>query len=69
MEPLEIKQKEIIDFYNDSNVAFWTRKLNITYQQLSDAVIHTGSLYVNDIKAYVGVKGIPFSFLSGKKKS
>ncbi|HSH64463.1 MAG TPA: hypothetical protein VLB84_01375 [Bacteroidia bacterium] len=60
--------KKVIDFYNDSNVTFWIRKLDITYQQLTDAVINTGSLYVSDIKTYVGVKDIPFPFLLSKKK-
>jgi hypothetical protein len=61
MEPVQLKDKQAIDFYNDSNVTFWTRKLNITPQQLTDAVINTGSLYIVDIKKYIGIKD---SFLS-----
>lgn len=62
MEQLQLKNKRAIDFYNDSNVTFWTRKLNITHQQLTDAVINTGSLYVRDIKKYIGLKDSTFSF-------
>lgn len=61
MEQLQLKNKRAIDFYNDSNVTFWTRKLNITQQQLADAVINTGSLYIKDIKKYIGIKD-SFSF-------
>lgn len=70
MELLELKNKQIIDFYSDSNVTFWTRKLNITHQQLTDAVINTGSLYISDIKKYVGIKESSFSLsdLLNKKK-
>lgn len=69
MEQLQLKNKRTIDFYNDSNVTFWTRKLNITHQQLTDAVIHTGSLYVSDIKKYIGFKdAFSFSEFLGLKK-
>jgi hypothetical protein len=56
MEQLQLKNKLAIDFYNDSNVTFWTRKLNITHQQLTDAVLNTGSFYIADIKKYIGLK-------------
>lgn len=71
MELLELKNKQIVNFYSDSNVTFWTRKLNITHQQLTDAVINTGSLYISDIKKYIGVKNSGFSFsdLLGRKKN
>ena len=62
MELLELKNKQVIDFYSDSNVTFWTRKLN---------VINTGSLYVSDIKKHIGIKdsGFSFSDILGKKKN
>lgn len=71
MEQLELKNKEIIDFYNDSSVVFWTRKLNITHQQLSEAVLNTGSLYIADIKKYLNGGKAVFSLadLLGKKKA
>jgi hypothetical protein len=71
MEQLELKNKEVIDFYNDSNVVFWTRKLNITSQQLNEAILNTGSLYIADIKKYLDAGKTVFSFadLLGKKKA
>jgi hypothetical protein len=71
MEQPELKNKEIIDFYNDSSVVFWTRKLNITHQQLSEAILNTGSLYIADIKKYLDVDKTVFSLadLLGKKKA
>lgn len=70
MEQLQLKNKRAIDFYNDSNVTFWTRKLKITHQQLTDAVLHTGSLYVADIKRYVGIKdSFSISEFLGLKRS
>jgi hypothetical protein len=70
MEQLELKNKEIIDFYNDSNVVFWIRKLNVTHQQLSEAVLNTGSVYISDIKKYLDGGKSVFSFadLLGKKR-
>jgi len=70
MEQLELKNKGIIDFYNDSNVAFWSRKLNATHQQLSEAVLHTRSVYIADIKKYLDSGKTTFSLtdLLGKKK-
>ena len=70
MEQHELKNKEIIDFYNDYNVDFWTRKLNITHQQLNEAVLNTGSLYIADIKKYLNTEKEVFclSDLLGKKK-
>jgi hypothetical protein len=70
MEQLELKNKEIIDFYNDSNVLFWIQKLNVTHQQLSEAVLNTGSVYIADIKNYLDEGKTTFSFadLLGKKK-
>lgn len=72
MQQLELKNnKRIIDFYNDSDVLFWTRKLNITQQQLSEAVLNTGSLYITDIKRYLDGKKAVFSWIDllGKKKA
>jgi hypothetical protein len=71
MEQLELKNKRIIDFYDDSDVVFWTRKLNVTHQQLSEAVINTGSLYIADIKKYLDGGKTVFSFadLLGKRKA
>jgi CMP-N-acetylneuraminic acid synthetase len=70
MEQLELKNKRIIDFYNDSNVVFWTRKLNVTHQQLSEAVLNTGSFYIEDIKKYLDKEKRIFSWydLLSKKK-
>ncbi len=71
MELFELKEKRTIDFYNDSNVIFWTRKLNISHQQLSEAVLNTGSLYISDIKKYLGKEKDTFSFselLTGKRQ-
>ena len=71
MELLELKNKKVIDFYNDSDVTFWIRKLNVTHEQLTDAVIHTGSIYIDDIKKYIGIKDSAFSFSDflGKTKT
>lgn len=71
MEQLQLKDKHTINFYSDSDVTFWTRKLNITHQQLTEAVINTGSIYINDIKKYIGIKdsSFPLSEFLGWKKS
>jgi hypothetical protein len=71
MEQLELKNKNIIDFYNDSDVLFWTRKLNVTHQQLSEAVLNTGSVCIADIKKYLDKEKTVFSLvdLLGKKKA
>jgi hypothetical protein len=71
MEQLELKNKRIIDFYNDSDVIFWTRKLNVTHQQLSEAVLNTGSLYIEDIKKYLdrGKTIFSWSDLLNKKRA
>jgi hypothetical protein len=71
MQQLELKNKRIIDLYNDSDVVFWTRKLNITQQQLSEAILNTGSLYISDIKKYLEGEKAVFSLMDllGKKKA
>lgn len=65
-----LRNSRFVDFYNDSSMVFWTRKLNITQQQLSDAILNTGSLCVQDIKKYLGIVKPSFSFseLFGLKK-
>jgi len=70
MEQSNIKNSQFVDFYSDSSMVFWTRKLNITQQQLSDAILNTGSLSVQDIKRYLGIVKPAFSFyeLFNKKK-
>lgn len=46
----------------DSNeMVQWSRKLGISYQQLNDAVIDTGSLNIKDIRNYLREKGVLFS--------
>ena len=57
-----LKNRRFIDFYSDSSMVFWTRKLNITQQQLSDAILNTGSLSIQDIKKYLGIVKPVFSF-------
>lgn len=70
MEQTNLKNNRFIDFYSDSSMVFWTRKLNITQQQLSDAVLNTGSLSIKDIKKYLGLTKPTFSFfeLLNRKK-
>lgn len=70
MEQTNLKNNRFIDFYSDSSMVFWTRKLNITQQQLSDAVLNTDSLSIKDIKKYLGLTKPTFSFfeLLNRKK-
>jgi len=62
MEQANLKDNRFIDFYSDSSMVFWTRKLNVTQQQLSDAILNTGSLCIQDIKKYLGISKPTFSF-------
>lgn len=62
MRQSNLKNSRFVDFYSDSSMVFWTRKLNITQQQLSDAILNTGSLCIQDIKKYLGIVKPAFSF-------
>ena len=53
MEQTDQKNKRVIDLNNEYNVSFWAHKLNITSQQLTDAILNTGSVDVAVIKKYV----------------
>ena len=70
MEQSNLKKSRFIDFYSDSSMVFWTRKLNVTHQQLSDAILNTGSLSIQEIKKYLGITRPSFSFyeLLNRKK-
>jgi hypothetical protein len=46
----------------DSNeMVWWSRKLGVSYKQLNDAVIDTGSLSVDTIRKYLKEKEVLFS--------
>lgn len=62
MEQINLKDNRFIDFYSDSSMVFWTRKLNVTQQELNDAILNTGSLSVKDIKKYLGIVKPSFSY-------
>lgn len=71
MEQVNSKKHGFIDFYSDSSMVFWTRKLNVTQQQLCDAILNTGSLCIRDIKKYLGISKPVFSlneFLNRRRK-
>ncbi len=69
MEQLQLTKKQSIDLYNQSSITFWTRKLKITHEQLTDAVISTGSLHVTDIKRYMGIREFSLYDLLNWRKS
>ena len=49
-----MKAKDTLVHPEDSNnIVYWTRKWGITRRQLSDAILHTGSVNPVQLKAYL----------------
>ena len=48
----------------EDQISFWTKKWDITVDQLNEAILETGSINIKEIKKYLVTKGILFSFSS-----
>lgn len=49
-----MKTKDLFVHPEDtSNMVYWTRKWGITYGQLKDAILHTGSVHSDHLKKYL----------------
>ncbi len=53
MEQTDLKNKRVIDLNNEYNVSYWAHKLNATNQQLTDAILNTGSVDIIEIRKYL----------------